>query len=136
LVDLNSDFRKIICFTGILLSFLTYSQDCWYITKSYETLPDSFFIGRMSPSPPYNSEIFGIPESSSVKFKILDLNDKLLKETDYCLLEKGSYQFNWGKFIGNSQDFPSGIYYIEMLAIYHGSLRQLFTGRKRIIIVK
>ncbi len=128
--------RIILSFTGILLSILTYSQDCGYISKSDEIIPDSFFIGQQSPSPPYNSEIFGIPELSSVKFKILDLNYKLFKETDYCLLEKGTYQFNWGKFIGNSQDFPSGIYNIEMLALYPGSLRQLFTGRKRIIIVK
>lgn len=119
-----------------MLSFLAYSQDCGYISKPDETLPDSFFLGQNSPTPPYNSEIFGIPESASVKFNILDLNDELFKETDYCLLEKGTYQFNWGKFIGSGQGFPSGIYYIEMLALNPGSLKQLFTGRKRIIIVK
>jgi len=103
-----------------------------------KTMPDSFKLGLKYPNPGayYGYEYFSIAETSLVKFKVSDINPKIVTQTEFYLLLQGNYQLTWINLLKPIEDIKSGVYYLEMTVISPKNYKQVFKGDKRVLLVK
>ncbi len=84
--------------------------------------PNKFVLKQNFPNPfnPQTDISYSIPNTGSVKIVIYDiLGNEIESITKYHLLP-GNYSFEW-----NAQNYPSGVYFYEMVAGGHSETRKM-----------
>jgi photosystem II stability/assembly factor-like uncharacterized protein len=98
-----------------------------------ETIPEKFYLSPNYPNP-FNSEThfeFGIPVSSEAEIIIWDISGRKIFQLLKNKLPAGEYQISW-----NGENFPSGIYLLNLQVLDKSRSALVFKETRKIILLK
>ena len=98
-----------------------------------ESIPDKFYLSSNYPNP-FNAVTqfkFGLPTAGEVELIIWDIQGWKICELLRKKLSAGEYQVSW-----NAENFPSGIYLLDLRVVDATNLTSLFKQTRKIILLK
>ncbi|NQT26783.1 T9SS type A sorting domain-containing protein [candidate division KSB1 bacterium] len=98
------------------------------VGQSELDLPDDYALSQNYPNPfnPVTTIQYNLPEVSSVKLRIYNIQGRLVNELVNETQDAGIYTVQWEGIRSTGESYPSGVYFYELKTEYYRDIKKMF----------